>query len=120
MRTTRGWVARSVCLSATGGGVLGGFISVIVNNALIEISLTPFFSAIFGLVLLLLGVLLGALLLAVYLVLGQRTFHANDGPGFVYYLAHDQLSHALHFLYISARFASYATTRSVCKSHCCF
>ena len=57
MRTTRGWVARSVCLSATGGGVLGGFISVIVNNALIEISLTPFFSAIFGLVLLLLGAL---------------------------------------------------------------
>ena len=48
----------------------------------------------------LLGVLLGALLLAVYLVLGQRTFHANDGPGFVYYLAHDQLSHALHFLYL--------------------
>ena len=38
--------------------MLGGFISVIVNNALIEISLTPFFSAIFGLVLLLLGVLM--------------------------------------------------------------
>jgi hypothetical protein len=55
VRSTRGWVFRSACCSAAGGGVLGGFISVIVNNALIEISLTPFFAALFGAVLMLLG-----------------------------------------------------------------
>ncbi|MBK8977748.1 MAG: hypothetical protein IPM29_17715 [Planctomycetes bacterium] len=32
--------------------------------------------------------------------LGQSTFHANDGPGFVYFLARDQLAHWLHFLYL--------------------
>ena len=46
--------------SAVGGGLLGGAISVVVNNALIEISLTPFFAAVFGGVLLLLGSLMGA------------------------------------------------------------
>ena len=42
----------------TVGAVLGGCISVVVNNALIEISLTPFFAGVFGLVLLLLGSLM--------------------------------------------------------------
>ena len=46
--------------SAATGGLLGGAISVVVNNALIEISLTPFFAAVFGGVLLLLGSLMGA------------------------------------------------------------
>ena len=45
--------------SAAAGGLLGGAISVVVNNALIEISLTPFFAAVFGGVLLLLGSLMG-------------------------------------------------------------
>ena len=42
----------------TTGGIIGGCISVIVNNALIEISLTPFFAAVFGIVLILLGSLM--------------------------------------------------------------
>ena len=46
--------------SAAVGELLGGAISVVVNNALIEISLTPFFAAVFGGVLLLLGSLMGA------------------------------------------------------------
>ena len=58
MRSTRGWVFRSACCWATGGGLIGGAISVVVNNALIEISLTPFFALLFGLVLLLLGSLM--------------------------------------------------------------
>ena len=53
--STRNYVFRSACCSAAVGGVLGGFISIIVNNALIEISLTPFFAALFGAVLILLG-----------------------------------------------------------------
>lgn len=58
MRSTRGYLfQRTACWGAT-GGVLGGAISVVVNNALIEISLTPFFAALFGCVLLLLGVLM--------------------------------------------------------------
>lgn len=36
-------------------GVLGAFMSVVVNNALFEISLTPFYSGLFGLVLSVLG-----------------------------------------------------------------
>ena len=44
--------------SAAVGGVLGAVISVVVNNALIEISITPFFAAVFGLVLDLLGALM--------------------------------------------------------------
>jgi hypothetical protein len=52
----RGWVA-PFC-SGLGGGVLGAIISVVVNNALIEISITPFFAAVFGGVLLLLGCLM--------------------------------------------------------------
>ena len=41
--------------SAAVGGVFGAIISVVVNNALIEISITPFFATVFGLVLVLLG-----------------------------------------------------------------
>ena len=37
---------------------MGAVISVVVNNALIEISITPFFAAVFGLVLVLLGALM--------------------------------------------------------------
>ena len=44
--------------SACVGGVFGAIISVVVNNALIEISITPFFASIFGLVLVLLGSLM--------------------------------------------------------------
>ena len=44
--------------SAAVGGVFGAVISVVVNNALIEISITPFFAAVFGLVLVLLGALM--------------------------------------------------------------
>ena len=58
IKSTRGWVFKSACCWATGGGVIGGAISVIVNNALIEISLTPFFAVLFGVVLLLLGSLM--------------------------------------------------------------
>ena len=39
VRTTRTWVIRSTCMWTTVGGIIGGCISVIVNNALIEISL---------------------------------------------------------------------------------
>ena len=49
--------AHVVC-GAVGGGVFGAVISVVVNNALIEISLTPFFASVFGCVLMLLGVLM--------------------------------------------------------------
>mmetsp|Transcript_48674 Transcript_48674/g.127195 ORF Transcript_48674/g.127195 Transcript_48674/m.127195 type:complete len:232 (+) Transcript_48674:50-745(+) len=55
VRSTRTWVIRSTCMWTTAGGVIGGSISVIVNNALIEISLTPFFAGIFGIVLVMLG-----------------------------------------------------------------
>lgn len=58
VRSTRGWVIRSVACWSFTGGVVGGGISVIVNNALIEISLTPVFAALFGGVLLLLGALM--------------------------------------------------------------
>ena len=44
-----------VVCGAVGGGVFGAVISVVVNNALIEISLTPFFATVFGVVLVLLG-----------------------------------------------------------------
>ena len=58
MRSTRGFVfKRAACWGLT-GAILGGGISVIVNNALIEISLTPFFAGLFGCVLLLLGSLM--------------------------------------------------------------
>ena len=56
--TTREAVLRSSLWSAAGGGILGAGVSVVVNNALIEISLTPFFATVFGLVLLLLGALM--------------------------------------------------------------
>ena len=49
--------AHVIC-GAVGGGVFGAVISVVVNNALIEISLTPFFASVFGCVLMLLGVLM--------------------------------------------------------------
>ncbi|KAL3912003.1 MAG: hypothetical protein SGPRY_008486, partial [Prymnesium sp.] len=49
---------RRACWSCGGGAVLGALISVVVNHALIEISLSPFFSVLFGLVLLLLGSLM--------------------------------------------------------------
>ena len=49
---------KSACCWATGGGVIGGAISVIVNNALIEISLTPLFRGAVRVVLLLLGSLM--------------------------------------------------------------
>lgn len=58
IKSTRGWVFRSACCSALGGGIIGGAISVVVNNALIEISLTPIFAVLFGFVLLLLGTLM--------------------------------------------------------------
>ena len=58
MKSTRGWVFRLACCWAIGGGVIGGGISMVVNNALIEISLTPFFAVLFGFVLLLLGSLM--------------------------------------------------------------
>ena len=48
----------STIASACVGGVFGAIISVVVNNALIEISITPFFASIFGLVLVLLGSLM--------------------------------------------------------------
>ena len=44
--------------SSVTGGFLGGMISVVVNNALIEISLTPFFAAVFGGILMMLGALM--------------------------------------------------------------
>ena len=40
--TTRGQLLTRSCWSALGGSILGAGISVVVNNALIEISLTPF------------------------------------------------------------------------------
>ena len=46
---------RDALCSGLLGGVLGACISVIVNNALIEISLTPVFATMFGVVLVLLG-----------------------------------------------------------------
>lgn len=58
MRTTRGRWASSVGYSATVSALFGAIISVIVNNALIEISLTPFFAGVFGLILVLLGSLM--------------------------------------------------------------
>eukprot|EP00966_Prymnesium_polylepis_P264505 6110769-Prymnesium_polylepis.1 len=42
LSTTRGQLFARSCWSAAGGSVLGGAISVVVNNALIEISVTPF------------------------------------------------------------------------------
>jgi len=70
MNTTRSWVIRSTACWTTVGGVLGGIISVIVNNALIEISLTPVFAALFGVVL----VLLGALMLF------RKLWESHDAP----------------------------------------
>lgn len=58
MRTTRGRLVHNVALSAIFSALSGAIISVVVNNALIEISLTPFFAGVFGLVLLLLGALM--------------------------------------------------------------
>jgi uncharacterized membrane protein YozB (DUF420 family) len=58
MQSTRVWLARNTVRSALISAVLGAGISVVVNNALIEISLTPFFAALFGGVLLLLGALM--------------------------------------------------------------
>ena len=58
MRSTKSWLFKRVACWSLTGGVLGAAISVIVNNALIEISLTPFFAALFGCVLLLLGSLM--------------------------------------------------------------
>ena len=63
-------MVRSVVLWSTVGGMLGGCISVVVNNALIEISLTPFFAGIFGLVLLLLG----------SLMLWRKLWESHDAP----------------------------------------
>ena len=54
----RGIATPTSIASAAVGGVLGAIISVVVNNALIEISITPFFAAVFGLVLVLLGALM--------------------------------------------------------------
>ena len=51
----RGIATPTSIASAAVGGVLGSIISVVVNNALIEISITPFFATVFGIVLVLLG-----------------------------------------------------------------
>lgn len=58
LNTARGHLVARTCWSAAGGSVLGAGISVVVNNALIEISITPFFAVVFGVVLLLLGALM--------------------------------------------------------------
>ena len=70
VRSTRTWVIRSTCLWTAAGGIIGGSISVIVNNALIEISLTPFFAAVLGIVLLLLG----------GLMMWRKLWEAHDAP----------------------------------------
>jgi hypothetical protein len=56
--------------SAAVGGVLGAIISVVVNNALIEISITPFFATVFGIVLVLLG----------GLMIWRKLFEENQYP----------------------------------------
>ena len=55
LRLLRGVATPASVASAAIGGVLGAIISVVVNNALIEISITPFFATVFGFVLVLLG-----------------------------------------------------------------
>lgn len=58
MHYLRGRRIATALISGIVGGALGAAISVVVNNALIEISITPFFAAVFGAVLLLLGCLM--------------------------------------------------------------
>ena len=66
----RGIATPTSIASAAVGGVLGAIISVVVNNALIEISITPFFATVFGIVLVLLG----------GLMIWRKLFEENQYP----------------------------------------
>ena len=69
-RLLRGIATPTSIASAGVGGVLGAIISVVVNNALIEISITPFFATVFGIVLVLLG----------GLMIWRKLFEENQYP----------------------------------------
>lgn len=58
LRSVRGHFVCRVLAAAMVGGMLGALISVFTNNALAEISISPFFAMAYGVILLMLGSLL--------------------------------------------------------------